>query len=101
MRATFESSEAVNGSGNSSNDLARTVSRGLEGTIEIEPGSHIPLIPSHLVKAYADVQVTSKLLVDLNVIGASGSYARATRTTSISPMGRTIWVRGGLPGMGW
>ncbi|QOY87675.1 TonB-dependent receptor [Paludibaculum fermentans] len=87
LRATFESSEAVNGSGNSSNDLARTVSRGLEGTIEIEPGSHIPLIPSHLVKAYADVQVTSKLLVDLNVIGASGSYARGNENNQHQPDG--------------
>jgi outer membrane receptor protein involved in Fe transport len=87
LRATFESNETVNGSGNSSNDLAQTVSHGLEGTIEIGPGSHIPLIPSHLAKAYADVQVTSKLLVDLNVIGVSGSYARGNENNEHEPDG--------------
>ncbi|MGC4056021.1 MAG: TonB-dependent receptor [Paludibaculum sp.] len=100
LRATFESSETVNGSGNSSNDLAQTVSRGLEGTIEIGPGSHIPLIPSHLVKAYADVQVTSKLLVDLSVVGVTGSYARGNENNEHQPDGIYYLGPGRTPGYG-
>ncbi|MBN9661110.1 MAG: TonB-dependent receptor [Acidobacteria bacterium] len=100
LRATFESSETVNGSGNSSNDLAQTVSPGLEGTIEIQPGSHIPLIPSHLVKAYADVQVTSKLVVDLSVIGVSGSWARGNENNEHQPDGTYYLGSGRSPGYG-
>ncbi|MGJ5819876.1 TonB-dependent receptor [Paludibaculum fermentans] len=100
LRATFESSETVNGSGNSSNDLAHTVSRGLEGTIEIGPGSHIPLIPSHLVKAYADIQVTSKLLADVSVVGVSGSYARGNENNEHEPDGTYYLGPGRTPGYG-
>ncbi|WP_321477852.1 TonB-dependent receptor [uncultured Paludibaculum sp.] len=100
LHATFESTEIVNGSGNSSNDLARTVSPGLEGPIEIQPGSHIPLIPSHLVKAYADVQVTSKLLVDVGVAGVSSSYARGNENNQHQPDGTYYVGPGRSPGYG-
>ena len=38
----------------------RTGAPGLEGAIEIEPGDRIPLIPRHMFKAFADVQLTSQ-----------------------------------------
>jgi outer membrane receptor protein involved in Fe transport len=87
LNATFESRETVNGSGNSTNKLARTISRGLEGTIDINPGSNIPLIPNHMVKAYVDFQATSKFLVDLGVIGISSSYARGNENNLHQPDG--------------
>ena len=59
LDATFESEETVNGEGNSTNDAAEDGEPGLEGSIEIEPGDRIPLIPAHMLKAYADIQVTS------------------------------------------
>ncbi len=72
LDATFQSEEEVAGAGNSSNEEAQEIP-GLEGNIEIEPGNRIPLIPQHMLKAYADVQVTSKFVVDLGLFSASGS----------------------------
>jgi outer membrane receptor protein involved in Fe transport len=76
LAATFESEETVNGESNGSNDAAENGNPGLEGTIEIEPGDRMPFIPPHLLKAYADVQVTSALSVNLNLIAVSSSFAR-------------------------
>ena len=87
LSATFESRETVNGSGNSTNKRAMTVSRGLEGTIDINPGSNIPLIPRHMAKAYADIQVTSKFVVDLGAVGVASSYARGNENNQHQPDG--------------
>jgi outer membrane receptor protein involved in Fe transport len=100
LHATFESTETVNGSGNSSNNLAKSVARGLEGTIDIQPGRKIPLIPSHLVKAYADVQITAKLLLDFGVIGISSSYARGNENNRHQPDGTYYLGAGKSPGYG-
>ncbi len=100
LNATFESRETVNGSGNSTNKLARTISRGLEGTIDINPGSHIPLIPNHLVKAYVDIQATSKFFVDLGVVGVSSSYARGNENNQHQPDGTYYLGSGKSPGYG-
>jgi outer membrane receptor protein involved in Fe transport len=100
LNATFESRETVNGSGNSSNKLAKTISRGLEGTIDINPGSQIPLIPSHMVKAYVDIQATSKFLVNLGVVGISSSYARGNENNQHQPDGTYYLGSGKSPGYG-
>jgi outer membrane receptor protein involved in Fe transport len=76
LGATFRSEEEVNGTGNSTNEEAEDGIPGVDGPIEIEPGNHIPLTPSHMFKAYADIQVTSHFLVDLGLIAMSSSYAR-------------------------
>jgi outer membrane receptor protein involved in Fe transport len=76
LDATFQSPETLSGSGNSSNDAALAGGKGLEGTIEITAGDRIPLIPRQQVKVYADADLTSRLSVDVNVIGASAVYAR-------------------------
>ena len=60
---------------------ARTMRRengepGLEGVIEIAPGDRLPFIPRHLLKIFGDVQVTSRLGVDLDLVASAGSYAR-------------------------
>jgi outer membrane receptor protein involved in Fe transport len=75
LDATFRSEEEVAGAGNSSNEEAQRIP-GTEGNIEIKPGNRIPLIPQHMMKAYGDVQVTSKFVVDLGLFGVSSSYAR-------------------------
>ena len=100
LQATFESRETVNGSGNSTNKLAKTISRGLEGTIDINTGSHIPLIPSHMAKAYADVQVTSKFLIDFGVVGVSSSYARGNENNQHQPDGTYYLGSGKSQGYG-
>jgi outer membrane receptor protein involved in Fe transport len=72
LKATFESAETLNGESNSSNDEGL----GLEGTIEVEPGDRLPLVPAHIFKAYADIRVTRRLDLDLDLIAAGRSYAR-------------------------
>jgi outer membrane receptor protein involved in Fe transport len=76
LDATFRSPEEVKGSGNSTNEEAQDGIPGVESTIEIGPGNRIPLIPQHMLKAYTDIQVTSKFLVDLGLVAISSSYAR-------------------------
>ncbi len=85
LRATYQSEELVNGESNSTNEEALEGEKGLDGLIEIEPGHQIPLIPSHMVKSFLDVDVTSKLTVDLGVVGISGSYARGNENNQHRP----------------
>ena len=73
LAATFQSEEHVNGEGNSSNDADAP---GLEGVIEIEPGDRIPLIPRHMLKLFADVQVTRAFGVAADFLAVSGVAAR-------------------------
>jgi outer membrane receptor protein involved in Fe transport len=96
LRATFESAEEVNGAGNSTNGEGP----GLEGLIGIEPGSRIPLTPSHITKAYADITVTSKFTVSPSVIGIGGAFARGNENNEHRPDGRYYLGPGRSPGYG-
>jgi outer membrane receptor protein involved in Fe transport len=87
LAATYESEETVSGAGNSANDRALAGAKGLEGTITIEPGNWIPLIPRHTIKAFADVDVTGRLSIDLDLVGASGSFARGNENNRHQPDG--------------
>jgi outer membrane receptor protein involved in Fe transport len=60
LDATYQSGETVNGFSNSRNETAEAGIRGVPGSLEIEPGDRIPLTPRHMVKAFTDIQVTSK-----------------------------------------
>ena len=73
LSATFQSAERVNGESNSANDADAP---GLEGAIDIEPGDRVPLIPRHMLKLYADIQVTAALGVDVDLMALSGVVAR-------------------------
>jgi len=97
LNATFQSEETVNGESNSTNDTAQAGVGGLEGTIEIEAGDRIPLVPSHTVKAFANVQVTSALSLGLDVIAVSSSYARGNENNLHQPDG-TYYVGPGSSG---
>jgi outer membrane receptor protein involved in Fe transport len=83
LDATFQSEEIIDGTGNSTNEEGS----GLEGTIEIEPGDRMPLIPEHMFKAFADVQVMPKLSVDLNLMSSSGVLARGNENNEHEPDG--------------
>jgi outer membrane receptor protein involved in Fe transport len=87
LAATYQSEETVNGESNSTNDAAEDGEPGLEGSIEIEPGHRMPLIPRHLLKAWADVAITRALAVDIGVIGVSSSYARGNENNAHEPDG--------------
>lgn len=98
LAATFESGETVNGSGNSTNEEAQAGAPGLEGTIDIEPGARIPFIPAHTLKIYADVQATTALSIDVNVVGVSSSQARGNENGAHEPDGTYYLGPGDAPG---
>ena len=91
LQATFQSEAEVNGAGNST---------GRDQLIGIQPGDRIPLIPQHMLKAYADVQVTPKLLVDAGVVGIASSYARGNENNRHQPDGTYYLGPGVSPGYG-
>jgi outer membrane receptor protein involved in Fe transport len=99
LNATYQSPETVNGSNNSANDSI-DVSRGLEGNVQIEPGDRIPLVPQHLLKAYADFQATSKFAIDLSMNAVSSSYARGNENNMHQPDGTFYLGPGTSPGYG-
>jgi outer membrane receptor protein involved in Fe transport len=87
VNATFESEESVNGESNSSNAEAEAGVRGVEGSIEIEPGDRMPLIPRHLLKVFADVQATRRLGIDLDLVSTSSAFARGNENNDHEPDG--------------
>jgi len=100
LDATFQSEETVAGTGNSTNDAAAAGGKGLEGTIEIEPGDRLPLMPQHMFKAFADLQVSSKISVDLDLIAASGVVARGNENDAHQPDGTYYLGPGSTPSYG-
>lgn len=72
LDATYRSSEELLGEGNSSNEEGP----GFEGTIDVEPGDRIPLIPRHILKAFAAWDVTEQVSMNFDVINIGSSYAR-------------------------
>ena len=98
LDATFQSPETVNGDGNSTNDEAASGAPGVEGSIQIVPGNRLPLTPRHMAKAYADIQVSSKLAVDLGLVAFSSSYARGNENNLHEPDGKYYLGPGSSPG---
>jgi outer membrane receptor protein involved in Fe transport len=98
LSATYQSEETVNGESNSSNDAAEAGARGLEGSIEIEPGDRIPLIPRHMFKAYAEIPIGARLSVDVDVQAVSSSYARGNENNLHEPDGTYYLGEGTVPG---
>jgi outer membrane receptor protein involved in Fe transport len=87
LNATYQSTETIDGSSNSTNDSALDGSPGMEGVITIQHGDHIPLIPQHLGKAFADLQLTNALSLNIGLVAASGSYARGNENNAHQPDG--------------
>jgi outer membrane receptor protein involved in Fe transport len=79
--ATYRSQETVNGAGNSSNSAGP----GLEGTITITPGNHIPLIPRQSFKAGASIDLNAQWAFDLDAVAVSGAYARGNENNAHRP----------------
>jgi outer membrane receptor protein involved in Fe transport len=98
LDATFQSEETVNGESNGSNDEAEEGAPGLEGTIEIEPGDRLPFVPRHMFKAFADVQVTRRLVLGVNLLSASGSFARGNENNEHESDGTYYLGEGSVDG---
>jgi outer membrane receptor protein involved in Fe transport len=82
LSATYQSAEVLNGSGNSSSDIALSGYPGLGGNIYVHPGNRIPLIPKHTGKGYMVIQATKKLAFDVDEIVISSSYARGNENNA-------------------
>jgi outer membrane receptor protein involved in Fe transport len=100
LDATFQSDETVDGTGNSTNDAAAAGGKGLDGTIDIEPGDRLPLMPRHMFKAYAEVQVSPKIGLDLDLVAASGVIARGNENDAHQPDGTYYLGPGSTPAYG-
>ena len=98
--ATYQTTETLDGTGNSTNSSALSGGKGSEGTITIHPGDRIPLIPQHTLKLYADVQATKKLSVDLDLVAASSSLARGNENGAHQPDGTYYLGPGNSPAYG-
>ena len=87
LDATYRSPEVVDGSSNSSN--SENVEEGLpgvEGTIAISPGDHIPLVPRRLLKLGVDYEAGAwSLGLDVNATG--GALARGNENGRHQPDG--------------
>ena len=74
--------------------------KGLDGTIEIRPADRIPLIPRHMLKVFADLTITSRLSLDLDLVAVSSSYARGNENNLHQPDGTYYLGPGTAPGYG-
>jgi len=100
LRATYETAETVGASWNSTNDGALAGSPGLGGVIAIQPGDRIPLIPQHVLKAFAEYQPMSKVSLDLDFLAVSRSFARGNEN-NLDQAGGTYYPGPGTsPGYG-
>jgi outer membrane receptor protein involved in Fe transport len=83
LDATYRSEEEVLGEGNSSNEEGP----GFEGTIDVEPGDRMPLIPRHIFKAFAEWQIAPQFSASVDVISVSGVIARGNENNEHEPDG--------------
>ncbi len=98
LDATYQSAETFQGSSNSTNATALAGKRGLDGVIAVRPGRRIPLVPRQVLKAYADLQATSKLTLDAGLVATSSSFARGNENNLHQPIGPVYLGPGVSPG---
>jgi outer membrane receptor protein involved in Fe transport len=82
LLATYQSTETLDGSANSTSDSALSGFPGLDGSIVVHPGNRIPLVPKQTGKAFASVQATKKLGLDFNLVALSSSYVRGNENNA-------------------
>ncbi len=62
----------------------------------------MPLVPRHMLKVFADIQLTSAFGVDVDVMGVSGSFARGNENNLHEPDGTLLPRRRALhPATAW
>ncbi|HKT79719.1 MAG TPA: TonB-dependent receptor [Vicinamibacterales bacterium] len=98
LSATYQSEETVNGESNSANDAAEEGAPGVDGAIEIVAGDRIPLVPRHMVKAYADIPAAARLSLNVELLAVSGSFARGNENNRHEPDGTYYLGEGSIPG---
>ena len=102
LEATYQSPQTINAESNSSNSNAAAGLKGVTdgGEITIAPGNHIPQVPQHMLKLYADAHPLRKLGVsaDFNLISAS--YVRGNENNKHQADGVYYLGSGKSPGYG-
>jgi outer membrane receptor protein involved in Fe transport len=96
LSATYQSPQTVNGGSNSFNDTGL----GLDGDITVQPGDRIPQMPRNILKAFAEYQATSKIVVSLDFDAVGRSYARGNENNLDQPDGVYYLGPGFSPGYG-
>ncbi|SEB23466.1 TonB-dependent receptor [Variovorax sp. YR216] len=76
LDATYRSAETLGGSGNSSNDQALAGFPGTDGNIRIRPGDRIPMLPSQVLKLFADYEPDAQWRIGLDMLASSGANLR-------------------------
>lgn len=87
LDATYRSAELVNGPSNSSNDAAQAGLPGVDGHIGIRPGDRIPLVPRHMLKLYADVDLGDAWSFGADAIAMGRALARGNENGQHAPDG--------------
>ncbi len=80
--ATFRSAEILGGAGNSGNTSAQAGFRGVGGTIQIQPGNRIPLVPRHLLKLFAQTPLGAAFSIGADVMAVGSAYARGNENNA-------------------
>lgn len=88
LSATYQSTETLDGTANSSSDLASSGYPGLGGVITVHPGNRIPLVPKSSGKVFVDYRLTPKLVLNASLIANSSSYARGNENNAYKPDGK-------------
>ena len=93
LAATYQSAETVDGSSNSTNDAAQSGARGLEGTIDIEPGDRIAdgSAPHDESVCGRGRHVDGWRSIWIS-IAVSSSYARGNENNRHQPDGTITWA---------
>ena len=87
LDATFQSTETLNGTGNSSNDSAAAGVPGVDGTITVRPGDRIPLLPRQILKLNASYQASSTLSLGASIVSQGSMLARGNENNAHQPDG--------------
>lgn len=87
LDATYQSAGSFNGESNSTSATALGGEKGFEGEITVRPGDRIPLVPRHQAKASADVAAGRGLSLHVDLVAASGSFARGNENNAHRPDG--------------
>ena len=82
LDATFQSSEWLNGAGNSGNDSAVAGLPGVDGNIAVQAGSRLPLVPRQLIKLFAEAPLAAGWTVSADVSAVAGAYARGNENNA-------------------
>ena len=98
LDATYQSAEAVNGTGNSSNNNAAAGMPGVDGVIHIAPGDRIPLVPQQMLKLSAHYPLTSSFSLNGSMVAVAGALARGNENSQHAPDGTYYQGQGATAG---